>query len=133
MTVHNNWHTSYIVGIRVICCYNYRLISRQSNTIDQLTISLRCVNQIVTRSKLDHKAWRNWFYNSVQLNSRGQKSVTFSYYSNSTQVVYRGVAANAPRLKISICIISLFNIATLGPNGPTQLSPSQPQLRSWGH
>ena len=24
-------------------------------------------------------------------------------------------------------------IATLGPNGPTQLSPSQPQLRSWGH
>ena len=26
-----------------------------------------------------------------------------------------------------------FDFATLGPNGPTQLSPSQPQLRSWGH
>jgi len=26
--------------------------------------------------------------------------VTFSYYSNSTQVDYRGVAADAPRLKI---------------------------------
>ena len=31
-----------------------------------------------------------------------QKSGTFSYYSNSIQVVYRGVAADAPRLKILI-------------------------------
>ena len=29
---------------------------------------------------------------------RGQKSVTFSYYSNSIKVIYRGVAADAPRL-----------------------------------
>ena len=39
-------------------------------------------------------------FTTVQLNSRGQKYVTFSYYSNSTQVDYRGVAADAPRLKI---------------------------------
>ena len=41
-------------------------------------------------------------FTTVQLNSRGQKYVTFSYYSNSTQVDYRGVAADAPRLKILI-------------------------------
>ena len=35
------------------------------------------------------------------------------------------------RLHHEICMSK--DIATLGPNGPTQLSPSQPQLRSWGH
>ena len=34
------------------------------------------------------------------LTHREQKSVTFSNYSNSAQVIYRGVAADAPHLKI---------------------------------
>ena len=40
-------------------------------------------------------------FTTVQLNSRGQKSVTFSYYLKSTQVVYRGIASDTPRLKVT--------------------------------
>ena len=32
-----------------------------------------------------------------------------------------------------LIVVNNSYIATLGPNGPTQLSPSQPQLRRWGH
>ena len=36
--------------------------------------------------------------------------MTFSYYSNSIQVVYRGVAADAPRLKILTIDVKIDSI-----------------------
>ena len=67
-----------------------------------------------TRSKLDHKAWRNWFYNSTIELLENKKCVTFLYYLNSTQVVYRGVAADAPRLKTAdVKIRNVNQLATL--------------------
>ena len=85
----------------------YNLADSKKDTTIQYTAFA-----VKTRSKLDHKAWQNWFDNR-QLNFRGQKFVTFSYYSDSTQVVYRGIAADASHLKICTFFLS-YNIFGTG-------------------